>query len=151
MLPRHVANNIMQYQLTLTNAFSKMDRNVWSTRRVIGISGSLVNFGEVRRAQLAKSTLLTSTIVPLGSIKSPVKLQSWFLSLRGKTCLRQNCSLDSCTSSEGPVLGQNTLMMLHNYKFCKNINCEIFLISFIYVYVRSMYDILFLEVATHRC
>ena len=51
-------------------------------RRVIGISGSLiwsktlmelifnpvVNFGEVRRAQLAKSTLLTSSLVPLGSI-----------------------------------------------------------------------------------
>ena len=50
-------------------------------RRVIGISGSLiwskslmeliftplVNFGEVRRAQLAKSTLLTSSLVPLGS------------------------------------------------------------------------------------
>ena len=52
-------------------------------RRVIGISGSLiwsktlmepilipvVNFGEVRRAQLAKSTLLTSTLVPLGSFQ----------------------------------------------------------------------------------
>ena len=29
----------------------------------------MVNFGEVRRAQLAKSTLLTSTMVPLGSFK----------------------------------------------------------------------------------
>ena len=28
-----------------------------------------VNFGEVRRAQLAKSTLLTSTLMPLGSFK----------------------------------------------------------------------------------
>ena len=27
----------------------------------------MVNFGEIRRAQLAKSTLLTSTLVPLGS------------------------------------------------------------------------------------
>ena len=27
----------------------------------------MVNFGEVQRAQLAKSTLLTSTLVPLGS------------------------------------------------------------------------------------
>ena len=52
-------------------------------RRVIRISGSLiwsktlmelyltpvVNFGEVRRAQLAKSSLLASTLVPLGSFK----------------------------------------------------------------------------------
>ena len=62
----------------------------------------VVNFGEVRRAQLAKSTLITSTLVPLGSFKvcsdakervgcgkqrettapiqSLVKLQPWFLS-----------------------------------------------------------------------
>ena len=50
---------------------------------MIGISGSLiwiktlmkliltpvVNFGEVRRAQLAKSTLLVSSLVPLGYFK----------------------------------------------------------------------------------
>ena len=71
----------------------------------------VVNFGEVRRAQLAKSTLLTSTWCPwdlfrsfkvcsdakerLGCGKqweatahsSLVKLQSWFLSFRWKTCL----------------------------------------------------------------
>ena len=29
----------------------------------------VVNFGEVRRAQLAKSTLLTSSLVPLGSFQ----------------------------------------------------------------------------------
>ena len=29
----------------------------------------MVNFGEVRRAQLAKSTLLTSTLGPLGSFQ----------------------------------------------------------------------------------
>ena len=89
----------------------------------------LVNFGEVWRVQSAKSTLLTSTLVLLGSsqicsdakekvgcrkqreatapIQSLVKLQPWFLSLRWKTCLRQNCSLGSCTCSEGPALGQN--------------------------------------------
>ena len=52
-------------------------------RRVIGISGSLVwsktlmeliltpevYFGEVRSAQLAKSTLLTSSLVPQGSFQ----------------------------------------------------------------------------------
>ena len=29
----------------------------------------VMNFGEVRRAQLAKSTLVTSTLVPLGTFK----------------------------------------------------------------------------------
>ena len=38
-------------------------------------------------------------------IQSLVKLQPWFLSLRWKTCLRQNCSL---AYSEWPALGQNT-------------------------------------------
>ena len=53
-------------------------------RRMIGISGSLiwsktlielifnlvVIFGKVRRAQLAKSSLLTSSLVPLGFLRS---------------------------------------------------------------------------------
>ena len=43
---------------------------------------------------------------------SLVKLLPWFLSLRWKTCLRQNCSLGPCASNEGPALGQNTLMMM---------------------------------------
>ena len=70
----------------------------------------VVNFGEVWRAQLAKSTLLTSSFVPLGSFRSfkvcsdakesvrkamgsyrtyssLVKLQPRFLSLQWKTCL----------------------------------------------------------------
>ena len=63
---------------------------------------------KVRSAQLAKSTILISTLVPLGSFKvcsdakergvrkateryrtysCLVKLQLWFLSLRWKTCL----------------------------------------------------------------
>ena len=93
----------------------------------------MANFGEVHRAQLAKSTLLTSSLVPLGSfqiflrsvqmlkrvrcrkqweatapIKSLVKLQPWFLSLQWKTCLRQNYSIGFSTCSEGPAFGQNT-------------------------------------------
>ena len=96
-----------------------------------------MNFGQVRRIQLAKSTLFTSTLVPLGSfqifevyseakervgsgeqgeatapIQSLVNLQPWFLSLRWKTCLRENCSLGSYNCSEGPALGQSTLMMM---------------------------------------
>ena len=41
-------------------------------------------------------------------IKSLVKLQPWFLSLRWKTCLRQNCSLGFSACCEGPAFGQNT-------------------------------------------
>ena len=92
---------------------------------------SVVNFGEVRGAQLAKFTRPTFTLLPLGSFQilrsvqmlksgvrkatgsyrtylSLVKLQPGFLSLRWKTCLWQNCSLGSCTCSEVPALGQNT-------------------------------------------
>ena len=41
-------------------------------------------------------------------IKSLVKRQPWFLSLRWKTCLRQNCSLGFSACSEGRAFGQNT-------------------------------------------
>ena len=93
----------------------------------------LVDFGEVRRAQLAKSTPLTSTLEPVGFLQifqdlfrcyrksgvrkatgsypiysSLVKLQPWFLSWRWKTCFGQNCSLGAWVSSERPALGQNT-------------------------------------------
>ena len=44
-------------------------------------------------------------------IQSLVKLQPWFLSLQWKTCLQQKCSLGSCACSEGPTLGQKTLMI----------------------------------------
>ena len=77
----------------------------------------MVNFGEVRRAQLAKTTFLTSTMEPLGSFQifkiysdakervgaeSNGKLPHIFISGKTavlvpeftvKTCLRQNCSL----------------------------------------------------------
>ena len=36
---------------------------------VKNLDGTEVNFDEVLRAQLAKSTLLTSTLVPLGSFQ----------------------------------------------------------------------------------
>ena len=93
-----------------------------------------MNFGKVPRAQLAKSTLLATKLISLGSfqmfkvcsdaknrvgcgkqrettapVQSLVKPQPWFLGLQWKTCLRQNCSLGSCACSEVPALGQNTL------------------------------------------
>ena len=97
----------------------------------------VVTFSEVRRAQIVKSTLLTSMLWPLWSFKissdteeregcgkqrevtAPIqpliKLQPWFLSLRWKTCFRHTCSLGFCAFSEGPALGQNTLMMIIIY------------------------------------
>ena len=41
-------------------------------------------------------------------IKSLVNVQPCFLSLRWKTCLRQNCRLGFSACSEGPAYGQNT-------------------------------------------
>ena len=52
---------------------AKGDWNLWISDLVENPDGtdiltSVVNFGEVRRAQLAKSNLLTSTLEPLGSL-----------------------------------------------------------------------------------
>ena len=45
----------------------------------------VVNFGKVRRAQLAKSTLLTSMLVPLGSFKVCQRLKrEWCAEHNGK-------------------------------------------------------------------
>ena len=48
-------------------------------------------------------------------IKSLVKLQPWFLSLRWNTCLRQNYSIGFSACSEGRAFGQNTLIYLFIY------------------------------------
>ena len=42
---------------------------IWSKTLMELIFNTVVNFTEVRRAQLAKSTLLTSTLVPLRSLQ----------------------------------------------------------------------------------
>ena len=42
---------------------------IWSKTLMEPIFNPVVNFGEVRRAQLAKSTLLTFTLVHLGYFK----------------------------------------------------------------------------------
>ena len=85
----------------------------------------VVNLGEVRRAQLAKFTLLY-TLVPLGTFKvfSDAKqrvgcgkqrdyLGSWVYS--GRPAFGQNCNHGSCVCSERPALGQNTLMTMMLY------------------------------------
>ena len=56
----------------------------------------------------------------IAPIKFLVKLQPWPLSLRCKTCLRQNCILCSCACSEGAALGQNTQIYIYIYHrvFC---------------------------------
>ena len=43
-----------------------------------------MNFGKVRRAQLVKSTLLTSTLVPLGSFKACSDAKEWAAESNGK-------------------------------------------------------------------
>ena len=93
----------------------------------------MVNFGEVRRAELAKSTLLTSTLVPprmftdlLRSIQSGVRKATGSYrtySIPGKAAalvpvfavkdLPLNSNLGSCACSEGPALGQNALTMMN--------------------------------------
>ena len=65
---------------SINNQINNIKIYIYKRRRLIGISGSLiwsktlifnpvVNFGEVWRAQLAKSTLLASALVPLDSFK----------------------------------------------------------------------------------
>ena len=119
-------------------------------RRVIGISGSLIwsktlmelifnlggEFRDVRRAQLAKSTLLTSTWCPwdlLGSWRTVQILKGewgaesngklphlfitselfpWLLSLRWKTCLWADLQLWCLSLQWKTRTWQNTLMMM---------------------------------------
>ena len=67
----------------------------------------VVNFGEIRRAQLAKSSLLTSALVPLGSFKVCSGAKE-----RGvRKATGRYCNLGSCVCRERPALGQNTQMM----------------------------------------
>ena len=117
----------------------------------------VVKFCEVRRAKLVKSTLLTSTRSPgnfsylirsaqirkrewgcgrqreaTAHIKFLVKLQPWFLSLRWKTYLRQNCSPGSCACSEGSALGQYTRMIM--MRSLKSIGYAVFSCSFYFTF-----------------
>ena len=123
--------------------------NLWSGQKTLmELIFNPWYFGEVRRDQLAKPTLLISSLVPLGSFKgcsgakermgcgkqreatapiqSLVKLQPWILSLWWKTCLRQNCSLGSCACSERPDLGEKTLIVMMIY---------FIYILYIYIYI----------------
>ena len=67
----------------------------------------------LRSVQMLKRERVRKAMGSYRTYLSLVKLQPWFLSLWWKTCLRQNCSLDSCAWSEGPALGQNTMMMIY--------------------------------------
>ena len=95
---------------------------------------SVVNFGEVWMAQVAKSTLLTSMLVRLGSVQmlkrewgaeSKGKLPHLFIPSKtaafgswvcsGRPTFGQNCSLGAWICSERPALGQTTLrIMIHS-------------------------------------
>ena len=68
----------------------------------------------LRSVQMLKSEWSAEINEKLPHLFNPlVKLQTWFLSLRWKTCLRQNCSLGSWPCSEGPAIGQSTLMIYY--------------------------------------
>ena len=126
--------------------------------------------GEVRRAQLVKSTLLTSMLArwcpwdlfrsskvcsdakervgcgkqweATAPIQTLVKLQPWFLSLQWKTYFWQNYSLGSCNCTEGPALGQKTLMMITRKRetkvnfFCQMLFYSIEIVVFIAISLR---------------
>ena len=94
---------------------------IWSKTLTEPIFNPVVNFGEVRTAQLANP-----------SLSSPPSWWPWDLFRYFKVCsdAKQrvgcgkqreatapiqspiNCSLGSCACGEGPALGQNTLMMM---------------------------------------
>ena len=88
----------------------------------------VVNFEEVRRAQLAKFTLLTSTLGPQmlnreWGVENNGKLPLLFFPSKncslgscvcgGRPALGQNCSLGAWVFIERPALSQNTLMMVY--------------------------------------
>ena len=90
----------------------------------------MVNFSEVRRTQLAKSILLTSTMVPwdlFRSFKICSNAKEWGTESKGKLThlfilsktvtlvpefAGQHYDLGSSVCSEKPALGQNTQMMM---------------------------------------
>ena len=63
-------------------------------------------------------------------IQSLVKLHPFFLSLRWNTCLWQTYNLGSCTCSERPNVGQNTMMMMMTLNRCReNVNLIITILT----------------------
>ena len=137
---------------------------------MIGISGSMfwskpwwkwyltpvVNFSDVRRSQLAKSTLSPTSWFPwdlfrafkvysnskekqqesTAPIQSPVKLQPWFLRLLWKTCLRQNCSLRSLGIVVKDLPFFRTLWWWKSKYFCRTKNKLVYSLTFDNYYSR---------------
>ena len=99
----------------------------------------VVNFGEVRKTQLAKSTLLTSTLGSLESFqifngqfrykresgvrKATGSCRTYLFAVKERPAFGQSCNLGSCICSEGPALGQNTLMMM--IKIIKSVTLQL--------------------------
>ena len=72
-------------------------------------AGAPGNFSDLLRSvQMLKRVGCGKQRETSAPFQSLHKLQPWFVSLRWKICLQQNCSLGSCAWSEGPALGQNT-------------------------------------------
>ena len=73
----------------------------------------MVNFGEVRRAQVAKSTLLTSSLVPLGIISDLLRLiqmlkREWGAESNGKL---PHLFIPSKTATLFPEFGVEDLLL----------------------------------------
>ena len=84
-------------------------RQIHSPHLYVGAPGI---FSDLLRSVLMLRGWVRKTTGSYHTYSSLVKLQPWFLSLRWKTCLGQNCSFGSWACSEGPALGQNTLMIM---------------------------------------
>ena len=126
-LPGHGPQVVFRTSATAVNNHEIRQHRLWAT---IWVQITLPSVGALKNAEVHFNTngfrsretlncIISSGICgkereATATIQSLVKLQSWFLSLRCKTCLRQNCSLGSCACSEGPSLGQKSLMMMVN-------------------------------------
>ena len=88
----------------------------WSPEGTVSHSGPLGSFRSFKVYSDAKERVgCEKQREATAPVQSLVKLQPCLPSLRWKTCLRQNCSLDSCACSEEPALGKNTLMIMMIY------------------------------------
>ena len=102
--------------LTLVANFGDVRRGSWPNPHSSSKLVHLGSFWSIKVSSDAKQRVgCGKQREVIARIESPVKLQPWFLSLRWKICLRQNWSLGSYACSEGPAIGQTTLIIIYIY------------------------------------
>ena len=133
MIKMHKNQICLTFFINLNNslpAFLCIQYETWWNWYLIPV----VNFGEVRKTPVSQIHSPHLHVVAPGIVSDLLRflrewcaesngklphlfspwwscsLGSWLL--RWKTCLRQNCRVDSCVCCEGPILGQNTLMII---------------------------------------